>query len=368
MRSFRLGGAGMHGETGNGLTPDLAIDFASALGSYLDGGKIVIASDTRFSSLMFRHAVVSALMSCGSTVYTAGISPAPMLHFLIPYLHADGGLLLGAGHHPAGWNAIVPLSSYGAYLNSVQLQELLDIYHAHNYRYCSWDNTGTLEVVPENAASAYLDMIASLVDAQLIASKNYKIIIDFCNGSGSTLSSGFASRLGLELIPINDELSGILPHDPEPRPRSSFQMKSMMKALSADAGFVFNSDVSRAAVVTNSLETLSEEYTLPLVADHILGRTSRPSSVVTNCCSTRTLDEIVLRHNGRLMKTKVGQASVIDKMIESGAVLAGDGSGSVACAGGVKGFDGFMTVAMILESMARNDLSSAELASSRVTI
>ena len=205
-------------------------------------------------------------------------------------------------------------------------------------------------------------MIASLVDSRLIASKKYRIIIDCCNGSGSSFAAGFAERLGFELISINDELSGILPHDPEPRPRSSFQVKSMMKALKADAGFIFNSDVSRAAVVTNSLETLSEEYTLPLVADHLLGKTPAPATIVTNCCSTRTLDEIALRHNAHLIKTKVGQASVIDKMIETGALLAGDGSGSVACSGGVKGFDGFMTVAMILESMALKDLSLAELA------
>ena len=132
MRSFRLGGAGMHGETGNGLTPDLVIDFASALGTCLEGGKVVIASDTRFSSTMFTHAAVSALMACGTNVYNAGIAPAPLLHFLVPHLSSDGGLLIGAGHHPAGWNAIVPLSSSGAYFNSVQLQELLDIYHAHN--------------------------------------------------------------------------------------------------------------------------------------------------------------------------------------------------------------------------------------------
>lgn len=362
MRSFRLGGAGMHGETGNGLSPDLAIDFASALGTCLEGGKVVTAIDTRFSSSMFLHSALSALMSCGSTVYDAGTAPAPLLHFLVPYLNADGGLLIGAGHHPAGWNAFVPLSNSGAYFNSVQLQELLDIYHAHNYRYCPWDKIGSLQSIPESAASAYLDMIASLVDSRLIASKKYRIIIDCCNGSGSILAAGFAERLGFELVPINDELSGILPHDPEPRPRSSFQVKSMMKALKADAGFIFNSDVSRAAVVTDSLETLSEEYTLPLVADHMLGKTPEPSTVVTNCCSTRTFDEIAIKHNANIIKTKVGQASVIDKMIESNALLAGDGSGSVACSGGVKGFDGFMTVAMILEAMASNNSSSADLA------
>jgi phosphomannomutase len=362
MRFLRLGAAGMRGEIGAGLTPPLAIDFSSALGTYLEGGKILISSDTRFSSTMLRHAVFSALVSCGCEVVNAGISPAPVIHFLTPHLNADGALLLGAGHHPAGWNALVPISAEGAYFNSIQLQELLDVYHGHRYRNCAWDSIGKVIPAPEDADESYLDMLCSKIDVDAIASRKFKVIADFCNGSGSRFSESFAKRLGIELIPVNDDESGILPHDPEPRPRSSAQVHSIMKPLKADAGFVFNTDMSRAAVVTSSGETLSEEYTFPLVANHVLASGPKRSSVVTNCCTTRTLDEIVKRHKGILHKTKVGQAFVIDKMFQTKAALAGDGSGSVALSGAAPGFDGFLAMALVLEAMAVNKCSSAELA------
>ncbi len=362
MRFLRLGSAGMRGEIGAGLTTPLIIDFASALGTYLDGGKVVIATDTRFSSNMVRHAVISALLSCGCEVVDAGIAPAPVLHFAIPYIEADGGVLIGAGHHPDGWNAIVPLAANGAYFNAVQQQALLDIYHSRRYRQSRWDDFGEMESTSEKIVEGYLDELCGNLDVDAIRDRNFKVVADFCNGSGALLSERFSDRLGIDMIPINDVDTGVLPHDPEPRPRSSTQVQSLLKPLRADAGFVFNSDMSRAAVVSSTAETLSEEYTFPLVADHVLVESGSGAMVVTNTCTTRTLDDVVAKHKGVLVKTKVGQAQVIDKMLEINADLAGDGSGSVALGSFIPGFDGFMIMGKILECMALRNVTSAELA------
>jgi phosphomannomutase len=135
-----------------------------------------------------------------------------------------------------------------------------------------------------------------------------------------------------------------------------------MKPLKADIGFVFNSDMSRSAIVTDVGETLSEEYSFPIVADHVLSKSPPESAVVSNCCTTRTLDEVVAARGGVLYKAKVGQSHTIDKMFETSAVLAGDGSGSVAIAAGVPGFDSFALMILVLESMAASGLKSSEIA------
>lgn len=365
MRFLRIGTAGMRGRIGNALTPLLAIDFASALGTYLEGGKVVIAMDTRFSSKMLHHAAVSALLSSGCQVFDADIASAPLLHFMVSHLEADAGLLLGAGHHPAGWNAMMPLDRNGAYYNEIKMQELLDVYHSHRYRHHIWRETGRIENVATTVADDYFDYLCGQLDTTAIRKADFNVVTDFCNGSGSTIAGKFADRLGIRLVPINDIISGILPHDPEPRPRSSTQVQSIVRALSADVGFVFNSDMSRTAVVTSSGETLSEEYTFPIVANHVLAKVKTGKTVnvvVTNTCTTRTLDDIISRHRAQVDKTKVGQGSIIDRMIELNAVLAGDGSGSIAINNSVPGFDSFLTMGIILEAMAVKKCSSAALA------
>jgi phosphomannomutase len=136
------------------------------------------------------------------------------------------------------------------------------------------------------------------------------------------------------------------------------QAQSILKVTGASVGFVFNSDMSRTAIVSSEGETLSEEYSFPLVVDRYLERKPTPATVVTNWCTTRTLDEITLRHGGLVCKTRIGQAPLIDRMIEADGEIAGDGSGSVAFRPLSLGFDGFLAMAMILEAMAVGRSSS----------
>lgn len=359
--TIRIGHAGLRGEIGAGLVPDAAMDYALALGTYLEGGMVVVARDTRISSLMLRNAAVSALTSCGCDVVDAGVLPAPQLHHLVADSDAVGGLLIGAGHHPAGWNALVPFGAGGAYFNVLQHGALLNIYESKRFNAEAWDCIGKVSEPGEGDLDAYLDYLLELLDVEAIAGRRLKVVLDFCNGSGVEMGLRFAERLGLDVVPINQAATGVLPHSPEPRPRTAAQVKSIVDAVGADAGFVFNSDFSRVSVVTDSGETLSEEYTFPLVADHVLAN-APGSGVVVNVCTTRTLDDVVARHGGRLQKTAVGQSAVIDAMMASGALLAGDGSGSVARSG-LPGFDAFMAMGLILEAAACADKSVSDMAS-----
>lgn len=361
MRYLRLGQAGLRGMIGSGLSPSMIMDFASAMATDTGGGRILLARDSRTSSPMIHAACSAALRGCGATVIDAGVCPAPLAHYAIPRLDLDGGLLIGAGHHPAGWNAVVPVAANGAYFNEVRIQNLLDIFHSRRYAVKRWDSIGGEEPAPVGLTDEYLDKLVGTIDAAAVKDAKLTVVADFCNGPGLKLADGFARRMGVRLVAINDIVSGVLPHDPEPRPRSSFQARSIVKALEADIGFVFNSDMSRTAVVTDRLETLSEEYTFPLVAERVLAE-NQGGKVVTNHCTTRTLDEVVAKHGGTVVKTKVGQAAIIDGMLDCGAVLAGDGSGSVAMNSPSLGFDGFLTMALILETMALNKTTSGALA------
>ncbi len=349
----------MRGQVATGLTPQLAMDFASALGTYLDGGTVVVGRDTRISSEMFYNAAVSALLSCGCNVVDAGVLSAPELHFMVPHLKADAGLLISAGHHPKGWNALIPLTAAGASFTKIELQELFDIYHSRRFNNRPWDQIGTECPAPVGAQDAYLDCLCEKLDTKAVAAAGFSVVADFCNGSGAQIGEKFAERMSIKMIAINKDRSGILPHDPEPRPRSALQVHSVLKPLEADIGFVFNSDMSRTSIVTSSAETLSEEYTIALVADQIL---SKGWKLVTNWCTTKTLDEVAARHQAEIHKTKVGEAFIIDRMLELGAELAGDGSGSVAFGGHIPGYDNFMVMGIILEAMAKKKKTSAELA------
>ncbi|MCJ8330030.1 MAG: hypothetical protein HRT89_08320, partial [Lentisphaeria bacterium] len=361
MRKLSLGVSGIHGEIGAGLSPAHAINYASALGTYLEGATIMVGIDTRGSSQMLKHAICSGLMSCGSNIIDAGLCPSALLSYFCKHSDCQAAINISGIHHPMNFNAIQVIDKDGSPYSPVQGQSVMDIYHGQKFRNISWQETGKMSLVDDSLKVAYLDSICAHLDMDAIRAAKFSIVVDFCNGAGSVLADSFAERFGLNMIAINNTADEFLPHDPEPRPRSSMQVKALMDPLSASIGFNFNSDMSRCAVVSCCGETLSEEFTFPLVADRVLERHGSDSIVVTNNCTTRTLDQIVERHGAKLVKTKTGPSHVIDKQEELKAVLCGEGSGSVAYAPHLSAFDGYFTMGIILESMAVRKKSSSEL-------
>jgi phosphomannomutase len=197
------------------------------------------------------------------------------------------------------------------------------------------------------------------VDAQAIQKSGLKVVIDPCNGAGATVVDRLSRFLNFELVPVNNEPNGYFPHDPEPRPRNAQQVASIIKVVNADVGFVLNSDVSRISLVAEDGETLSEEYTFPLIAAYYLKK--KPGAVVSNHSTSAMVDDVAKENNCPLIKTRVGQSFSIQSLINEAGVMAGEGSGGVAIPEFQPAFDGFLAMGMVLETMAATEKKISEL-------
>jgi phosphomannomutase len=351
----------MRGIIANGLTPDTAIRFSAAYGSYLERGTIIVAHDSRISSIMLYNAVVSSLMSTGCQVILADLCTSPELSFLIQTHKTDGGILIGAGHHKNNWNAIIPFNNLGSYLNQIQCQEMLDIYHGGEFQNGSWQEIGATINLSLDYKKEYINNICKFIEVDTLNSKPIKVVVDFCNGPGSLLIKELQKHLKIEFIVVNRCTSGPTPHNPEPRPSSAYQVQSIVESVQADIGFVFNSNMSRFSIVTNIGKRLSEEMGFPLLLNYLLSKKLENKLIVTNHTSTRMIDDVVRKHHGQLIKTSVGESQIIDKIIETGAAFGGDGSGSFTAAHSLHAFDSFLAFLTILEAMTSSGKTIQEL-------
>ncbi len=327
------------------------MNFASAFGTLNSGKSVLLGTDTRPSSPMLKQAVIAALCGCSCRVVDGGVMPAGMMHALIPRLGLDCGMLITGGHQTAGWNAVIPLDADGAYFDDLRRRELFDLYHGKRFFEADSGHIGTVEPLPERAERLYWEFLETAVDSRAIHRSDLALVGDFCNGAGGGLAAKFASVFGIRLIAVNDSQSGLLPRDPEPRPRSESPIRAIIDPLKASAGVVFNSDMSRMGILTDGGEPLSEEMTFALALDYLLEKRGSGTMVVSNCCSSRTLDDVVRMRGGRLEKVRVGQAQVIAGMKRLGAGLGGEGSGAFTF-GDLRGFDGFLMAALLLEMIA----------------
>jgi len=358
MSSLRLSNFGLQGVIGEALTPDIVIDFAAAYGTYLDGAPVMVGRDTRQSSRMLHAAVLSGLMSTGTDVIDLDICPTPMLQFAAMQRDVGGAIAISGGHNRVGMNGMVLIGSDGGFVNPVAGEAVLDIYHARDFRRRRWDQSGNIRQ-SSSIVNDYFAVLGAFVDTDAIRQSKFRVIVDPVNGAGCRCLEPFAACLGIEVIPINAIESGYPAHDVEPRPRNSRQVAALVPHILSDIGFVSSSDMGRIAIVAETGETASEEYTLPLIADYLLARQS--GTLVTNCCTTRILDDVAARHEARIVKSSVGQAYVISTLTDESGILGGEGNGSVAIPEFNRAFDGFVSMAIILEAMALHKTRASEL-------
>jgi len=358
MKTLRLASFGIRGFVGESLTPEVVLDLASAFGTFVQGGRVLVGRDTRTSSPMLSYAVIAGLVSTGCEVLDFGVCPTPLLQFSVERYGAAGAVSISAGHTRVGWNALSLIGSSGAFIEPLGGETVLDIFHARDFLRQPWNRQGSVRVVTD-FTQPYFDALEYRLDTPAIRTRKFTVVFDPVNGAGCRFLQPLAERLGLNLIAINAEESGYTAHDPEPRPRNAKQVAAIIRPVRGDIGFVASSDMGRLAIVTEEGETASEEYTFALIANHVLAK--RTGVLVTNCCTTRTVDDIAQAHGARVVKTPVGQAYVMAALADEDGLIGGEGNGSVALPAFSRAFDGFLMAGLILEAMAQTGKKASEL-------
>ena len=357
-KALRLASFGLRGYVGDTMDPRVVIDFAAAFATVKEGGKILLGRDTRYSSPMLHSAVISGLLSAGCEVLDFGICPTPLLQFSVPAYEAQGAVSISGGHHGRGWNTVMLISSDGSYLEPIGGETLLDIFHAGDFLEQDWQNLGHVRNI-EDCSTAYFDALEGILDTERIQASNFTVLIDPVGGAGCNYLEPFAQRFGLNLIPINNEPTGYLAREPEPRPRSAAQMASTIHYLQADVGFVLDSDMSRMSLVSEVGEPASEECTFAVIANHFL--TKQSGTIVTNCCTTGMIDFIAKRLDVPIVKSRVGQAYIVSALADEEGVIGGEGSGGVCVPAFSPAFDGFLMMGLVLEAMAQTGSTLSQL-------
>ena len=352
MKPLKIGITGVRGIVGETFTPELAVEFAQAFGTYLDGGRILVCRDTRPSGPMIRSAVLSGLLAAGCEVVDLGICPTPSMQLAVKWLGADGGIAITAGHNPWRWNALKFVRGDGLYLNPTQAEELLDIFHQGEFLKANWKEI-KLSVEHVDSIPNYIEAMRRAFNVDAIRKRRLVVAVDCCNGACSLSSPQWLEVLGCEVLALNNDPTAPFPHAPEPKPATMAQLCAVVKAGHADIGFAHDADGERLGIVTDLGEPLSEEMTLALATEIRLRKHS--GTVVTNISTTQAIDCIAAAHGGNVVRTPVGQAYISEGLLETNGVLGGEGSGGVTVPEVHLTHDSAAAIGLILEHLAESD-------------
>ncbi len=351
--------SGVRGVVGETLTPRLLCRFASAFGSYVGPGRVLVGRDTRPSGAMVSHAVFAGLMATGCEPVDLGVAPIPAIQLRCARrADAVGGIAVTASHNPAEWNALKLLSADGLFLSSSEASELLDIYNQGTFRRAS----GAEIPQPgydEQTVQAHIDAVLAQVDVDAIRQAKLRVAIDCVNGAGAVATPLLLSRLGCRVSRIACQPSGHFHRPPEPRPENLELLRERVRQTAVDVGFAQDADADRLAVVDQRGRALDGDQMLALLIDLVLRR--EPGPVVVNLSTGRLIDHVASLHDGvPVYRTKVGEANVVAEISRVKAVVGGEGSGGLIYPAIHPCRDSLIAIALLLEDLAQRQRTVAQ--------
>jgi len=342
--------SGLRGIYGQDLDLHQAVRFAGAFSSLLrskDLTSCALARDTRPSGRIISQAVAAGLMANGIDVYNFGIAPTPLV--FRESRKVGAGLVVTSSHNPLEWNGLKFIIN-GRGLFEDELRDMMEIYSHNESHAAPASNPGSeFEGHP-----TYLEEVADLVGRKSQDSR-VKIGLDPGGGAACGYAGRLFKRLGFAFSSIND-VPGVSSRGPDPTADELGDLQGLVRSGGLDYGFALDLDGDRLVVVLSKdagnpnpqarVEKLGADATLLVCLARVIqmGMTKFVTSIDTSVA----IEKYAKEHGARVDYSKVGEANVVNKMLQVGADAGGEGSSAGFI---MPGFnmcrDGFLASAII---------------------
>jgi len=286
----------------------------------------IVARDTRVSGAMLEEAVVSGLISMGTTVLLCGMVPTPVLAYAAKAYGADVGFMITASHNPPQYNGIKVFKADLSYTDTDQAA-VEKIITEGTFQPSNWRTLG--KVSPVEATQTYLDMVLKSVKLK----RQWNVVVDAGCGAAYSVAPQMLVALGCKITTLNSQPDGFFPaRKSEPTVESLQNLAKTVKALSADIGIAFDGDADRVAFVDEKGAFVNFDRALAAYAAYALKRASAgvivttiEASMAVETMTNKYPDQVKI---SKVIRTKVGDIYVSEAIKHRGALFGGEPCGA----------------------------------------
>jgi len=352
--------SGARGIVGKTMTPNVAMAFGRAFGSWLrqhcnGQAHVITGRDGRGSGAELLECAIAGLVSTGCRVTDLGVAMTPTIGVMVLHTKADGALISTASHNPIEWNGFKCLDASGAAPQVEQANEIIRRFKVElkNSSQHGPRAVSTREVLRQtDADDIHMRRVLNLIDIKAIRAAKLRVVVDSVNGSGCNAVRLLLQELGVQLEHLNGVVTGQFAHTPEPTEANLHQLAGAVAKGGFSCGFAQDPDADRLAIVDENGHYIGEEYTLALCALRVLER-SGPGTMATNLSTSRMIDSVAEKFpSSRVYRSAVGEANVVAAMKNFKCVIGGEGNGGVIWPSVCWIRDSLSAIALTLELLA----------------
>ena len=302
FKEVKISISGIRGVYGKDFFPEDVIKFCNGFSKLIKTGKCAIGMDTRDTGEIIGKLVSATMLERGIDVYNLGITPTPVVFRKAKEVGA--GIVITSSHNPLEWNGLkFIIDGRGITLDELEIVK--------NEKNLEKNGIGKEIISESNYISDAVSIIGKL-------NKTQQVTVDIGGGAAKTVAPKLLQEIGCQVETINDELEGCS-RGPDPTSNELTELVNKTKNL----GFAFDLDSDRVIVVTNDGKK-SSDITLGLGVVKAIKLGIK--KFVLSIDSSLAVEKYIIQHGGKVWRSKVGEANVIQMMIENNAEAGGEGS------------------------------------------
>jgi phosphoglucosamine mutase len=317
MNTGRLfGTSGIRGVVGTELSPGFCWRVGLAIGATLPPASTVcMATDSRISREIIKEAVCGGLLSSGLDVVDLDILPTPALAALTHELGFAAGVMVTASHNPPEFNGIKLFAGNSMGYSQAQEMEIERIYFEQRFRQ---DKKGTFRQAGDTK-NEYLSFLKGRL-ALPESDRRLRVVVDPGNGAASGFATDIFARMGLEVIPVNDQPDGHFPgRSPEPKADTLQGTIDFLRQHNADIAVCFDGDADRV-VFCDKEGFLGFNESIAFISRLVVKETGK-KRIATTVETGALLDLAVKDLGAEVVRGRVGDVSVAHLVQELDAAL-----------------------------------------------
>ena len=296
--------SGIRGIFGKDLHLKDVIEFSNNFSSLIKSQKCVVGRDTRPSGKMIQETISAVLMKNGIDVFDLGMVPTPVVFREARKYGA--GIVISSSHNPIEWNGMKFILD-GRGINEKELPQII------NHQEILKSKIGKIKKIESTYIEDARKIIGNIENSP-------KIVIDNGGGAAKDFAATLLKNIGCDVEVINKELLGCS-RGPDPTSDKLIELTSISK--DKEIAFAFDLDGDRLVVVRKG-EKQTPDATLGLgIAKSLeLGYKKFVLSIDTSI----SIEKFIKEKGGTVVRSKVGEANVIEEMLKNNSQAGGEGS------------------------------------------
>ena len=361
-----FGTDGFRGKVSEKLNANHAFMIGQYLGHHFASSgkkpKMLVGKDTRLSGDVLEHALAAGAASMGVDVYLLGVTPTPVVSFLILNDKFDMGAMISASHNPYEDNGIKLFNSEGFKLQE-ELELLIESYIDGNDQlpFVSGEKIGKIVDFHEEGLTKYATWLHEVCPFDF---SGMNVLCDLANGSATAIAKRVLEGFGAAVTVISDSPTGVNINNGCGSTHLEL-LQSKIAEGNYDIGLAFDGDADRLLAVDNCGQIIDGDIIMYLCGKYMKEHNSlNQNVVVTTVMSNIGLYKAFNECGISTEKVSVGDKYVSECLFRENYSLGGEQSGHIIFADKAVTGDGLLTALHLLHVVNQSGKTSSELRNS----